>query len=55
MDNLDQHMNELNELKDLMNQLESFSSNEDFRVPTFDEFKIETKLSILIVFFFYYC
>jgi len=45
MDNLDQQMNELNELKDLMNQLESFSSNEDFSVPSFDEFKIETKFT----------
>ena len=45
MDNLDKHMNELNELKDLMNQLETFNSNEDFSVPSFDEFKIETKFT----------
>ena len=43
MDNLDQQMNELNELKDLMNQLESFSSNEASRKSILKAFSLPFK------------
>ena len=44
MDNLDKQMNELNELKNLMEQLESFNTNEDFDVSNINvgDFKIQT-------------
>lgn len=47
MDNLDQQMNELNELKNIMDQLESFNSNEDFDVSNIDmsNLKIETSFT----------
>ena len=47
MDNLEQQMNELNELKNIMEQLESFNANEDFDVTNIDvgDFKIETSFT----------
>ncbi len=47
MDNLDQQMNELNELKNIMEQLESFNANEDFDVTNINvgDFKIETSFT----------
>ena len=46
MDNLDQQMGELEELKKLMNQLESFSTNENtFDTTNFDSLKIKTKFT----------
>ena len=47
MDNLDKQMNELNELKNLMEQLESFNTNEDFDVSNINvgDFKIQTSFT----------
>ena len=54
MSDLEQQMNELNELKNIMEQLESFNSNEDFDVTNINvndgveltgDFKIETSFT----------
>ena len=47
MDNLDKQMNELSELKNLMEQLESFNTNEDFDVSNINvgDFKIQTSFT----------
>lgn len=45
MDSLDEQMKELNELKKLVEQIESFGYNEEIMTESFNEFKIETKFT----------
>jgi len=47
MDNLKQHMDELNELKDIISRLNSFNTNEDTKDSDYDvdDFKVKTKFT----------